>query len=113
MTTPNSVASALWIAWLARWWLASPWSAKTVERQPVHAQLTYWAFFWAGAALLFFLAFGRGVLWTAIVPPSSWIPWVGVGILGLALIATGIVIKLRIRCQDMMKASGNADCLIT
>lgn len=85
MISPIQYVSALWIAWLFGWLLASGWTSKTVSRQSPVSQLVHSVFVWAGAVLLFFQFSTIGFLQRRFLPDSTWIVWAG-----LVLVAVGL-----------------------
>lgn len=93
MPTPTTITSALWLAWLAGWMAAARSTARTLARQSSGSRLAHSAFFWAGAALLFFLHPGRlGALLSPLLPPTGWVAWSGVA---LTLFGLGFTVWAR------------------
>ena len=77
--------AALWLVWLAGWWLGALKSARTVARASPGSQLSYSIFVWIGAALLFFNAVRGGILSVALYAAVPIVAWTGV-----ALVAVGL-----------------------
>ncbi len=85
MIPPGTVAAALWLVWLAGWWLGAIKTARTVTRQSPGSQLSYSIFTWAGAALLFFNAVRGGIFSLALYPSTPIVAWIGVVLVALGL----------------------------
>ena len=85
MISPENATAAIWIVWLAAWWLGALRTAQSVTREAPRSQLSYSIFVWVGAALLFFNALRGGVLSTELYPASRAVAW-----LGVILVATGL-----------------------
>ena len=83
--SPGTVTAALWLVWLAGWWLGALKSARTVRRQSPGSQLRYSIFVWTGAALLFFNAVRGGIFSAALYRPIGIVAWSGVVLVGLGL----------------------------
>jgi protein-S-isoprenylcysteine O-methyltransferase Ste14 len=83
--SPGTVAAALWLVWLAGWWLGAIKTARTVARQSPGSQLGYSIFTWAGAALLFFNAVRGGIFSLALYPSTPIVAWIGVVLVALGL----------------------------
>lgn len=49
---PATAIVALWVAWLAAWIAAAPFTKRTLQRQPTGARWRYAALQWAGTILL-------------------------------------------------------------
>jgi protein-S-isoprenylcysteine O-methyltransferase Ste14 len=78
--------AALWITWLAGWWLGALKTARTVTRQSPGSQLSYSIFTWIGAALLFFNAARGGIFSVALYPSTPIVAWIGVVLVALGLL---------------------------
>lgn len=85
MISPIRYVSALWLAWLFGWLLASGWTARTVSRQSPASELAHSVFIWIGAILLFFQLQIGGFLQLRFLPDFMWIVWGG-----LVLVAAGL-----------------------
>src|SRR3954467_11491850 len=83
--SPSRVIAALWLVWLAGWWLGALKSARTVIRESPGSQLSYSVFNWIGAALLFFNAVRGRILSVALFPPMRTVAWIGVALVALGL----------------------------
>jgi protein-S-isoprenylcysteine O-methyltransferase Ste14 len=83
--SPSTVMAALWLVWLAGWWLGALKTARTVTRQSPGSQLTYSIFTWAGAALLFFNAMRGGLFSLVLYPATRIIAWIGVVLVAVGL----------------------------
>src|SRR4051812_12416278 len=83
--SPSTVMVALWLVWLAGWWLGALKSARTVARASPGSQLTYSIFTWIGAALLFFNAVRGGIFSAALYPSSPIVAWTGVALVVIGL----------------------------
>jgi protein-S-isoprenylcysteine O-methyltransferase Ste14 len=83
--SPGTVTTALWLVWLAGWWLGALKTARTVARESPGSQLSYSIFTWIGAALLFFNAVRGGILSTALYPAAPIVAWTGVALVALGL----------------------------
>jgi protein-S-isoprenylcysteine O-methyltransferase Ste14 len=83
--SPSTVTAALWLVWLAGWWLGALKSARTVRRQSPGSQLSYSIFVWTGAALLFFNAVRGGIFSAALYSPTGIVAWTGVVLVALGL----------------------------
>jgi protein-S-isoprenylcysteine O-methyltransferase Ste14 len=94
MISPGNTASALWLVWLAVWYLAAIFTRRTVARESPVSQLSYGVFIWAGAAMLFFHLAPWQMLTRPLFSPTAWIPWAGV-----ALVALGLVYSMWARKQ--------------
>jgi protein-S-isoprenylcysteine O-methyltransferase Ste14 len=81
----STAMAALWLVWLAGWWLGALKTARTVTRQSPGSQLGYSIFTWSGAALLFFNAIKGGIFSRAIYPPSQGVAWIGVALVVVGL----------------------------
>jgi protein-S-isoprenylcysteine O-methyltransferase Ste14 len=95
LTSPGTWVTVLWVGWLLIWILAAIGSPRPIARESAASRVTYSVWFWAGAALLFFVnarhlgsVFGR--------PLSSAVPirW-----LGVALIVAGLAWTLWARAH--------------
>ena len=82
---PGTVMVALWLVWLAGWWLGALKSARTVTRESSGSQLSYSIFTWIGAALLFFNAVRGGIFSAALYRSLPIVAWTGVGLVALGL----------------------------
>jgi protein-S-isoprenylcysteine O-methyltransferase Ste14 len=85
LISPRTITAALWLVWLAGWWLGALKTARTVSRESPGSQLSYSIFTWAGAALLFFNAVQGGIFSRAIYPPSPVVAWIGVAFVAIGL----------------------------
>jgi protein-S-isoprenylcysteine O-methyltransferase Ste14 len=77
--------AALWLVWLAGWWLGALKSARTVARASPASQFSYSIFTWIGAALLFFSAVRGGILSAALFPSLRIVAWTGVALVAIGL----------------------------
>src|SRR3954467_10795178 len=93
--SPTTVMAALWLVWLAGWWLGALKSARTVARESPGSQLSYSIFTWIGAALLFFNAVRGGIFSLALFPPLRVVAWTGVALVALGL-AYAVWARLRL-----------------
>src|SRR3954462_8415938 len=82
---PGTVMAALWLVWLAGWWLGALKSARTVARASPGSQLIYSIFTWIGAALLFFNVVRGGIFSAALYPSLRTVAWTGVALVALGL----------------------------
>jgi protein-S-isoprenylcysteine O-methyltransferase Ste14 len=82
---PSTVAAALWLVWLAGWWLGALKTAPTVTRESPGSQLSYSIFVWIGGALLFFNAVRGGIFSVALYPANQIVAWIGVVLVALGL----------------------------
>ena len=85
MISPSTVTAALWLVWLAGWWLGALKSARTVKRQSPGSQLRYSIFVWIGAALLFFNAVRGGIFSVVLYPATPIVAWIGVVLVAVGL----------------------------
>jgi protein-S-isoprenylcysteine O-methyltransferase Ste14 len=85
LSAPDNAIAAIWLVWLAGWWLGALKTAKTVSRESPASQLRYTVFTWAGAALLFFNAVRGGIFATRWYPPATAVAWIGVALVALGL----------------------------
>src|SRR4051812_9742906 len=85
MMSPSSAMAALWLVWLAGWWLGALKSARTVVRASPGSQLSYSIFIWIGAALLFFNAVRGGIFSAPLYPSLPMIAWIGVALVAIGL----------------------------
>jgi len=85
MISPSTVTAALWLVWLAGWWLGALKSARTVKRQSPGSQLRYSIFVWIGAALLFFNAVQGGIFSVILYPATPIVAWIGVVLVAVGL----------------------------
>jgi protein-S-isoprenylcysteine O-methyltransferase Ste14 len=76
---------ALWLVWLAGWWLGALKSARTVASASPGSQLSYSIFTWIGAALLFFNALRGGIFSAALYPSLPIVAWIGVALVAIGL----------------------------
>src|SRR3954467_11912211 len=83
--SPSTVMAALWLVWLAGWWLGALKTARTVARASPGSQLSYSIFVWIGAALLFFNVVRGGIFSAALYPSSPIVAWIGVALVALGL----------------------------
>src|SRR3954467_10635092 len=83
--SPSTVMVALWLVWLAGWWLGAVKSARTVARASPGSQLTYSIFTWIGAALLFFNAVRGGIFSAPLYPSLPSVAWTGVALVVIGL----------------------------
>jgi len=85
MISPYTAAGAIWLIWVAGWWLGALKTAKTVSRESPGSQLSYTIFNWIGAALLFFTPIRGGFFTRPLYPPSLLVAWIAV-----ILVAAGL-----------------------
>ena len=85
MISPYSAAAAIWLIWLAGWWLGALKTAKSVTRESATSQLSYTIFNWIGAVLLFFTPIRGGIFSRALYPPSQLVAWIGVIVIAVGL----------------------------
>jgi protein-S-isoprenylcysteine O-methyltransferase Ste14 len=85
LISPSTVTGAIWLIWLAAWWLGALKTAQTVAREAPSSQLSYSIFVWVGAALLFFNALQGGIFSRALYRASPIVAWIGVALVVLGL----------------------------
>ncbi|MFL5636306.1 MAG: methyltransferase family protein [Gemmatimonadaceae bacterium] len=85
MISPLSTIQALWVVWLLGWLLAAVSTAKTIAHESAASRLTYSAFTWAGAYMLFAQSNVLGFLLHPLYPSRNWISWTGAALVAIGL----------------------------
>jgi len=88
LISPANATAAMWLVWLAGWWIGALRSAPTITRESLASRLGYGIFNVIGVALLFFNAVRGGAFSGAIYPGSLAVAWLGVILIGIGLAYT-------------------------
>jgi protein-S-isoprenylcysteine O-methyltransferase Ste14 len=79
MVGPSWAIAAIWLVWLAAWWLASFNTKRTIARQPTGSRFGYAPLQWVGAAMLVHPV-RLGGLFLPVVSPGPVASWAAVAV---------------------------------
>jgi protein-S-isoprenylcysteine O-methyltransferase Ste14 len=88
MTTglsPDWLLAVLWMAWFAGWYLAAPFTARTVARQPILSRLAHTLLICAGSAAIVRHPPAAGMLPRPLLARLDEVAWGGVLVAGAGL----------------------------